>query len=131
MDDLPYLEARGDSDRLIQCIGNLIGNAVKYSDDDAPIDVRDVYDDSQIAISVIDHGQGIPDDQQERIFQRFTRAEGVQLPKGQSSTGLGLSIVKMLMERMGGSISVSSKSGEGSRFSLYLPRVIEDETESI
>ena len=129
--DLPFLEARGDSDRLIQCIGNLIGNAVKYSDDDAPIDLQVVYDDSQIAISVIDHGQGIPDDQQDRIFRRFTRAEGVQLPKGQSSTGLGLSIVKMLMERMGGSISVSSKSGEGSRFSLHLPRVMEDESESI
>ena len=68
---LPFLEARGDSDRLIQCIGNLIGNAVKYSDDDASIDLRVVYDDSQIAISVIDHGQGIPDDQQDRIFQRL------------------------------------------------------------
>ena len=126
IDDLPCLEARGDSDRLIQCIGNLIGNAVKYSDDDAPIDLYVTYDDLQVVISIVDRGQGIPDDQQERIFERFTHAEGVVLPPGQSSTGLGLSIVKMLVERMGGSIKISSKVGEGSSFSLHLPRVIHD-----
>lgn len=124
LEDVPFLEARGDSDRLIQCVGNLIGNAVKYSGDDAPIDLHVAYDDLQVVISIVDRGQGIPDDQQERIFQRFTRAEGVVLPRGQSSTGLGLSIVKMLMERMGGSVKVKSKSGEGSSFSLYLPRVV-------
>tara|TARA_B100001059_G_C17818111_1_gene576537 strand:+ start:569 stop:1999 length:1431 start_codon:yes stop_codon:yes gene_type:complete len=126
IDDLPCLEARGDSDRLIQCIGNLIGNAVKYSDDDAPIDLYVTYDDLQVVISIVDRGQGIPDDQQERIFERFTHAEGVVLPPGQSSTGLGLSIVKMLVERMGGSIKISSKVGEGSSFSLHLPLVIHD-----
>lgn len=126
IDNLPCLEARGDSDRLIQCIGNLIGNAVKYSDDDAPVDLYVTYDDLQVVISIVDRGQGIPDDQQERIFERFTHAEGVVLPPGQSSTGLGLSIVKMLVERMGGSIKISSKAGEGSSFSLHLPRVIHD-----
>lgn len=131
IEDLPFLEARGDSDRLIQCIGNLIGNAVKYSDDDAPIGLYVTYDVLQVVISIVDRGQGIPDHQQERIFQRFTRAEGVEVPRGQSSTGLGLSIVKMLMERMGGSIKVSSKSGEGSSFSLHLPRVIHGDSERL
>lgn len=119
--ELPYLEVVGDPDRLVQCIGNLIGNAKKYSTDGSPIDVSVTYDEQNVFISVIDQGQGIPSDQLERIFKRFTRAEGVTLPKGQSSTGLGLSIVKMLVEAMGGSVSVSSTSGLGSSFSIRLP----------
>lgn len=121
--ELPYLEVVGDSDRLVQCISNLIGNAVKYSTEDSPIELKVNHGDGQVTINVIDQGQGIPADQLERIFQRFVRAEGVALPKGQSSTGLGLSIVKMLMEAMGGSVSVQSKLEEGSCFNIHLPLI--------
>jgi signal transduction histidine kinase len=115
------MEVVGDPDRLVQCIGNLIGNAVKYSEKGSPIDLRVSFDDSKVTVCVSDHGQGIPADQLDNIFERFTRAEGVVLPKGESSTGLGLSIVKMLMEAMGGTINVRSIVGEGSFFSLQLP----------
>ena len=118
---LPYLEAVGDPDRLVQCIGNLIGNAVKYSSRDSPIELKVSYGGGEVVISVIDHGPGIPSDQFERIFQRFTRADGVALPNGKSSTGLGLSIVEMLMKAMGGKVSVSSELEVGSCFNLILP----------
>lgn len=119
--DLEALTVIGDPDRLVQCIGNLIGNAAKYSPDQAPIALEVSTTPQHVSITVRDQGQGIPSDQQERIFERFIRAEGVALPQGQSSSGLGLSIVKMLIEAMGGSVSVRSKVGQGSAFSLQLP----------
>jgi len=119
--NLADLEVVGDPDRLVQCIGNLIGNAAKYSPPDQPVALEVNHQGTAVEISVIDQGPGIPADQLERIFERFTRAEGVALPKGESSSGLGLSIVTMLMQAMGGSVSVSSTMGQGSRFSLRLP----------
>ena len=114
--------AVGDPDRLSQCLKNLIGNAVKYSplgsEISLAIDVKGNY----VLFSVKDHGQGISEDQQERIFERFQRAEGVTLRRGDSSSGLGLSIVKMLMEGMAGSVRLHSEIGVGSCFVLTLPR---------
>ena len=112
----------GDSDRLVQCIGNLIGNAAKYSSTKTPITLQVSTTPEHVTVTVRDQGQGIPSSQLERIFERFTRAEGVALPYRQSSSGLGLSIVKMLIEAMGGSVHVESTVGEGSAFSLQLPR---------
>ena len=119
--ELDNLTVIGDPDRLVQCIGNLIGNAAKYSPPQAPITLQVNTTPLHVVISVQDQGQGIPTNQLERIFERFTRAEGVALPKGQSSSGLGLSIVKMLIEAMGGTVSVESTVGEGSAFNLKLP----------
>ena len=120
---LPALEVIGDPDRLVQCISNLIGNAVKYSAPDSPISLEVRPNPKTVRLIVEDQGQGIPADQLERIFERFTRAEGVSIPKGQSSSGLGLSIVQMLMEAMGGTVTVRSTVGEGSQFSLELPLI--------
>ena len=114
--------AIGDPDRLAQCLQNLIGNAAKYSENNSSIQIDLDQDEDHVVISVIDHGQGIPDDQHEIIFERFQRAEGVALRRGDSSSGLGLSIVKMLMEGMGGSVGVKSRIGVGSRFVLTLQR---------
>ena len=114
--------AVGDHDRLVQCLKNLIGNSVKYSEPHSAIDLDFEVQDECILFSVVDHGQGIPDDQQERIFERFMRADGVTLRRGDSSSGLGLSIVKMLIEGMGGSVRVQSEVGIGSRFILTLHR---------
>ena len=118
----PPIWAIGDPDRLVQCLKNLIGNAVKYSNLDSIIELDFNVKDDCVLFSVIDHGQGIADDQQERIFERFQRADGVTLRRGDSSSGLGLSIVKMLMEGMGGSVDVQSKVGVGSCFILVLQR---------
>ena len=120
-DIIPNLYVIGDPDRLVQCIGNLISNAVKYSDIDSPIYLNVTFTESEVSINIKDQGQGIPADQIERIFQRYTCAEGVVVPAGQKSTGLGLAIVKMLIEAMGGTVNVSSSRGNGSCFSLHLP----------
>mgnify|MGYP005728920035 FL=1 len=114
--------AVGDADRLVQCLENLIGNAVKYSEPATDIELELDVQDHFIVFRVIDHGQGIADDQLERIFERFQRADGVTLRRGDSSSGLGLSIVKMLMNGMGGSVRVQSKAGSGSCFMLVLQR---------
>ncbi|CAK29313.1 Two-component system sensor histidine kinase [Synechococcus sp. RCC307] len=118
------VEAIGDHDRLVQCLENLIGNAVKYSEPDRPIALDLQVDNFEVAVTVVDQGQGIANDQLERIFERFQRAEGVTLRQGQSSSGLGLSIVKMLVDGMGGSITVHSVPGEGSRFTIRLKRFL-------
>lgn len=120
LDPNQNIQAVGDHDRLIQCLENLIGNAVKYSDPDSPIDVVLNAQQDWVDVLIQDHGQGIAADQQELIFNRFTRAQGVTLRRGQTSSGLGLSIVKMFVEAMGGSVSVDSSVGEGSSFGIRL-----------
>lgn len=120
--DFDDVWAIGDPDRMVQCLGNLIGNAVKYSPPGTSIALDLALQDDWVVVSVIDHGQGIPEDQHGRIFERFQRAEGVSLRRGDSSSGLGLSIVKMLVEGMGGRIQLESTVGVGSRFSLMLRR---------
>ena len=116
------LLAIGDSDRLIQCLSNLIENAVKYSDSDSEVVLRINATAEKVIFNVVDHGQGIPEDQHQLIFDRFKRAQGVNLRRGESSSGLGLSIVKMFVLGMGGEVSVQSTVGKGSCFSIALNR---------
>lgn len=116
------LLAIGDSDRLIQCLSNLIENAVKYSDSDSEVVLRVNATAEKVIFNVVDHGQGIPEDQHQLIFDRFKRAQGVNLRRGESSSGLGLSIVKMFVLGMGGEVSVQSTVGKGSCFSIALNR---------
>ena len=70
-DIIPDLYVIGDPDRLVQCVGNLISNAVKYSDIDSPIYLNVTFTESEVSINIKDQGQGIPADQIERIFQRY------------------------------------------------------------
>jgi signal transduction histidine kinase len=122
------IEAIADRDRLQQVLINLIDNAVKYSDAAQPIILSIDRFDGQAIIRVIDRGVGIPLQDQSRIFERFYRVDeartrlpqaGIQVTS--DGHGLGLAIVKTLVEGMGGSISVRSKLGEGSEFSIVLP----------
>jgi signal transduction histidine kinase len=106
----------------VQCLENLIGNAVKYSEAESPIALELKIESQSIDVSIVDSGQGIPEDQKDLIFERFKRADGVVLRKGQTSSGLGLSIVKMLVDAMGGEILLSSEMGVGSTFTIKLPR---------
>ena len=122
LDSTEEVFAVGDPDRLVQCLENLIGNAAKYSNIDTPIALELRIKPEYIEVSIIDSGQGIPADEQDLIFERFKRADGVVLRKGQTSSGLGLSIVKMLVEGMGGEIFVLSEVGIGSKFTIKLPR---------
>ena len=107
-----------DPPRLRQVLLDLLENADKYSPADTPIQLVLRVDANGGAIDVIDQGIGIPDDELDKVFERFQR--GSNAPE-KTGSGLGLSVVKLLMEGMGGSIEVHSRLGEGSRFTVILP----------
>jgi two-component system, sensor histidine kinase and response regulator len=122
----------GDPTRLQQVLGNLISNAIKFTDaGEVVLKVRLVRSESGSALvrfSVSDTGIGIPTEHQERIFESFTQADG-STTRRFGGTGLGLSIANKLVQLMGGSIRISSEPGKGSDFSfeLNLPQA-EDKT---
>jgi signal transduction histidine kinase len=110
---------RGDRERLRQVLGNLLDNAVKYSPDREEVRVTAQGEDGLVRIAVIDHGPGIPRDQQRLIFEKFGRAE---VPGGSKpGTGLGLFIARSIAEAHGGSLDVRSQPDAGATFTLMLP----------
>ncbi len=114
------IEVVTDRDHLKQVLINLVDNAVKYSLAGQPITLKLERADRQAVIQVCDHGVGIPLQDQSRIFERFYRVDEAR-SRLTGGHGLGLAIVKTLVEGMGGSITVQSKLGEGSTFTLTLP----------
>lgn len=115
------VEAMADRDRLKQVLINLVDNAVKYSPAEKPIILKLEARERQAIIQVCDQGVGIPLQDQSRIFERFYRLDESR-SRLNGGHGLGLAIVKTLVEGMGGSISVQSKLGEGSTFTITLPK---------
>lgn len=114
------IEVKADRNRLKQVLLNLIDNAIKYSNSNQPITLNLNQTSEQAIIQVCDQGCGIPLQQQSRIFERFYRVdEGRSRSTG--GAGLGLSIVKTLVEGMGGNVTVRSKLGEGSVFTVTVP----------
>uniref|UniRef100_E6PI81 histidine kinase n=1 Tax=mine drainage metagenome TaxID=410659 RepID=E6PI81_9ZZZZ len=111
----------GDKRRLRQSIDNLLGNAVKYSQDDTPIVVTLHGNVNSLTLDVSDQGIGIPNDELARVFDRFARGSNARRAKI-AGTGLGLFLVRTFIERHGGRISVRSAVGVGSTFSVVLPR---------
>ena len=110
-----------DADRIIQVLTNLVGNALRYTPPAGKITLRVLGEKNQIVIEVQDTGFGISPEDIPHLFNRFYRAdESRQREQGES--GLGLAIVKSLVEAHEGTVSVSSKEGEGSRFIITLPR---------
>jgi signal transduction histidine kinase len=113
--------ARADPDALEQAVLNLLTNAMKYSGDSRDIDLRLRLVDGDAEIQVVDRGIGIPGDEHQRIFEKFYRAptrENELLP----GTGLGLTLVEHVARAHGGRITVESRPGEGSVFSIRIPR---------
>ena len=115
--DSAELIANADPDRLQQVLLNLIENACKYSGPQAPVELALLSSPDELTIEVRDQGIGVPPEDQERIFERFQRATNA--PAGEGS-GLGLSVVRLLVEGMGGQVSLRSQLGRGSVFSLHL-----------
>jgi PAS domain S-box-containing protein len=115
----------GDRDRLIQVVSNLVNNAVKYSPDGGKVTLSTRSEDGFALVSVADTGLGIPPDEIGHVFERFRR---VRSGAAQSipGTGLGLTIVKQIVEMHGGKIWVESAVGHGSAFHFTIPLAAED-----
>lgn len=113
---------RGNNELLERLVVNLLTNAVKYSHEGGRVEVLLHADDSRVFCEVADSGVGIPENFQDKLFERFSRAStsGGARTRG---AGLGLRFVKVVTERHGGDIRVQSIPGEGSRFILSLTRI--------
>lgn len=109
-----------DQRRMGQVLDNLLTNAIKFSPANGSIDVSLEKGDSEVKVCVADHGQGVPPGEEELLFERF-RKTSVQPTAGESSTGLGLPIVKKIVEAHGGRVWVESEYGQGATFCFTLP----------
>jgi two-component system sensor histidine kinase SenX3 len=114
------LEVRGDRRQLVSALFNLLDNAIKYSDPDRKVEVRAGRDGDEVTVEVVDHGIGIPAADLERVFERFYRVDAARR-RTTGGTGLGLAIVRHVVANHGGEVTVRSRAGEGSTFTLRLP----------
>jgi len=115
--DLPA--AFGDARRQWQVLSNLVGNALKFSPEDTPIDIRVTRKEDLIEVEVEDHGRGMRPEDAHRVFEKFVRSSHDGAPV--AGTGLGLYIARSLVEAQGGTISVESYEGRGSTFRYTVP----------
>jgi two-component system phosphate regulon sensor histidine kinase PhoR len=121
----PDLAVFGDRAALAQAVSNLLGNAWKYTPPEGKkIDLVTAADAKHVTIAVTDNGDGIPPLEQRAIFEKFRRgstAEG----RGSPGSGLGLALVRAIVEAHRGKIDVESEGGHGARFRIVLPRRVE------
>ena len=113
------LLTRGDEVWIEQILSNVLSNAIKYSPANLPIEVSLHGSDGMIEVEVTDRGPGIPENETERIFERFKRL-GDHMTRSQGGTGLGLYIARQLARAIGGELSVKSSAGRGATFTLRL-----------
>ena len=113
--------AKIDAVLLEQALANLLDNAIKYSNEGSVIQVEATQKESEIIISVSDHGCGIEKEHLPRLFERFYRADKAR-SRQLGGTGLGLAIVKHIAQAHGGHVSVESTPGKGSTFAIHLPK---------
>ncbi len=116
-DTLPDVEV--DFDLIQQAIKQILDNALKYSPPESPLEIRAAAGEGKVILSVTDHGKGIDDHEQRRVFDKFYR--GSQWRQDVPGTGLGLAIARGMVEAHGGNIWVVSRPGAGSTFSISLP----------
>ena len=123
----------GDPERIKQILVNLVGNAVKFTEEGyVRVVVSCVQNNGgpvEVKVSVEDSGPGIPDDKLQFLFEKFSQLS-LDPSKNSAGTGLGLAISKQLVEMMGGRIGVETKAGEGSTFWFMLPLPVHDEPEN-
>lgn len=111
---------RSELSYLSRIFDNLLSNALKYTPSDQKVEVTSAIVGQKLHISVRDQGPGISQEDQEKMFKKFQRLSA-RPTGGESSTGLGLSIIKTLSQRLHGDVQVESKLGEGSKFTLIVP----------
>ena len=117
----PDIHAQGDVERVRQVLLNLVGNAIKFTPADGAVALSCSRRGENVAFQVSDNGPGIAEDQQKSIFDPFIQVER-RLSNPHEGVGLGLAISHDLAEAMGGTLTVTSTLGEGSTFTLELPR---------
>jgi signal transduction histidine kinase len=121
---IPALEedlmVHGEMDRIIEIIDNLISNAIKYSPIGGKIWINLTQENGNARFEIIDEGPGLSDEEQTKLFKKFTRLSP-EPTGGETSTGLGLSIVKKLVELHDGDVGVESEPGNGSKFYFTIP----------
>jgi len=129
-DALPLVLA--EEDKLRQVLANLVGNAIRFTPDDSPIEIA-AYADSARGLAfleVIDHGEGIPPQIREKIFQRFWRADSSRT-RDTGGSGLGLAIVAAIINAHNGTIGISETPGGGATFRVALPLLTNDRPDEV
>jgi len=112
-------EANVDATRLRQVFANILDNALKYTDSGGSVTISAEQAAAEVTITFRDSGIGIPPDEQSKIWSRLYRSDHSRSQRG---VGLGLSLVKAIVEAHGGKVGLSSKPGEGSVFTVTLPQ---------
>ncbi|MEV6441913.1 ATP-binding protein [Amycolatopsis sp. NPDC051716] len=116
----------GDRTLLVTALSNLLENAVAYSPAGSPVSISRRLADGMVEIAVTDRGIGIAEDEQQRVFERFYRADKAR-SRATGGTGLGLAIVKHVAANHGGSVGLWSRPGTGSTFTLRIPAHVSPE----
>jgi signal transduction histidine kinase len=111
------LPAAGAFKRALQIVMNLLTNAIRYSPEGGQVWIRTDREGDLVALIVADQGKGIAEEDRERVFEKFERAD----PTEPGGTGLGLYIARRLARAMGGDIALDSAPGQGARFTFTLP----------
>ena len=114
------LMVMGDSERLSSAMDNLLQNAVKFSPGPPDIEVVGDRQDGRVRLVVKDHGIGIPQEARSHLFEKFYRVNNPQLQNA-TGTGIGLYLVRQVVESLGGRVEVESQPGNGSAFEIELP----------
>ena len=110
----------GDPKLLFHVLSNLLSNAIKYSPDGGVIEADAAMAADEVVVAIADHGIGVPASDLDRLFERYHRGSNVS---GIVGTGVGLYLVKMVVDMHGGAVTVESKEGDGARFTIRLPRL--------
>lgn len=110
----------GDRDRLTQVLDNLLSNAIKYSREGGRVAISVESSNSTVTVTVTDNGIGVPEDELEKMFERFFRASTARRARI-AGTGLGLAISRTIIQKHGGAITISSVEGQGTTMSVTIP----------
>jgi signal transduction histidine kinase/ActR/RegA family two-component response regulator len=123
-----HIHINGDNTRLVQCVGNVLTNSAKYTNDGGEIKVRSAVDGADALIEITDNGVGISPELLPRIFDLFVQSDRT-LDRAQGGLGIGLAVVKRLIEMHGGRVAAYSDGiGKGSSFEIRLPLIEQSET---
>jgi len=115
------IKVKADPERVRQILINLVGNAIKYTETGS-VTVSTEQEEKMVAVHVKDSGIGMDQEAQKRLFEKFYRVK-TEKTRQITGTGLGLWIVKQLVEKQGGRIWIESEEGKGSTFHFSLPRI--------